>query len=110
MPSRLRLVLATSLVMTTGCAKPHTVPTETPSVDSFCQVRVGMTKAQAESVMGRPDQDVSGVMTWEPRAADFFHWRFDAYLEGGVVRLLDINEAHLRSSEKQTLPCGRVRT
>jgi hypothetical protein len=109
-PSKLRLVLATSLLMTAGCAKPYTVPTEPPSVDSFCEVRVGMTKAQAESVMGRPDQDVSGRLTWEPRPADYFHWRFDAYLEGGVVRLLDINEAHLRSSEKRTLPCGRVRT
>jgi hypothetical protein len=109
-PTKLRLVLATSLLMTTGCAKPYTIPTEPPSVHSFCEVRVGMTKAQAESVMGRPDDNVSGWLTWEPRPADYFHWRFDAYVRGGVVRLLDINEAHLRSSEKRTLPCGRVRT
>ena len=110
MPSKLRLVLATSLLVTTGCAKPYAIHTAPPSVQSFCEVRVGMTKAQAESVMGRPDQDVPGRLTWEPRPADYFHWRFDAYLEGGVVRLLDINEAHLRSSEKRTLPCGRMRT
>jgi hypothetical protein len=109
-PSKLRLVLATSLLMTTGCATPYTIPTAPPSVDSFCELRVGMTRAQAESVMGRPDEDVSGWLTWEPRPADYFHWRFDAYVRDGVVRLLDINEAHLRSSEKRTLPCGRVRT